>query len=86
MRDSSDADVIIRSVCLLFMCARSCECNPLSHRVYWYTVRAIWSTEGDKRVIQRPVGVLAIFLPAANVTGSLRCTLQGQVEEQSGRR
>lgn len=46
-------------------------------------MRAIWSSKADKRVILRPVGVLAICLPAANVTGSLRCTLQGQVDEQN---
>lgn len=85
MRDSSDDDVIIHSVCVLFMCMCSCECNLLSRRVCWYTVRAIWSTEGDKRAILRLVGVLAICLPA-NVTGSLRCTLQGQAEEQYRRR
>lgn len=68
------------------MWVRSCECNPLSHGVCWYTVRAIWSSKADKRVILRPVGVLAICLTAANVTGSLRCTLRGQVEEQNRRR
>lgn len=85
MRDSSDDDVI---VCVLFMYL--CECARVNATCYLTvsagTLRAIWSSRADKKAILGPVGVLAICLPAANVTGSLRCTLQGQVEEQNRRR
>lgn len=60
--------------------------QPAIYRVCWCTVKAIWSSKADKRAILRLVGLLAICLLAAIITGSLRCALWGQVEEQYRRR
>lgn len=48
MGDNSDSDVVICCVCVH---VHSCECSLLSHGVWRFTVRAIWSSSADKRVI-----------------------------------